>query len=547
MHFAARRSIWLYVLAIFLLPCDASAAPVKDKDKPETAKSDFPEIDSDALLIAHLRIGDVWASQIVRDIYARAAKVDGGKELLQLIEKSLRKEECFWPGDFETATLWLGERNEEPLLALVLTAARPIDTDRFLTNMRKGNTSRKNFIALEDGLLLHFPDVNTAVLVHEALADRYLAGYANDKNGWPMNKTLKKAAEKNTFVAAMNPALLPADLRKLEATELVRSLLSAKRFTLIGNLKGNEIHVEMRGSFADDGTARKAKSELAKAMDELVAEMLDDERAAKEMTWAFPAFKEFKRALKDIKIALYGPDMVAKGVYKADFQIEQIVKKDAEARRFAAERGQSQENLKHLGLAIHNYANAGVDMTELVISGTGAKGKPIKSLDEKPLLSWRVALLPYLEQDDLYKQFRLNEPWDSEHNKKLIAKMPKIFAPTNNVKAPEGHTFYQMVIGPKAMRPGFTIATIPDGSSNTIAVVEAANPVVWTKPEDIFIPGEELPKNLKKRFGGLSKDGHFNVLLFDGSIRWVDSKQVSERTLWNAIQPDDGNPLGSDW
>ena len=47
----------------------------------------------------------------------------------------------------------------------------------------------------------------------------------------------------------------------------------------------------------------------------------------------------------------------------------------------------------------------------------------------KALLSWRVALLPFLEENELYKQFHLDEAWDSDHNKKLLAKMPRVFAP----------------------------------------------------------------------------------------------------------------------
>ena len=74
-------------------------------------------------------------------------------------------------------------------------------------------------------------------------------------------------------------------------------------------------------------------------------------------------------------------------------------------------------HLKQIGLAMHNYLDA-----------NGHFPTPF-SVDKqkKPLLSWRVHLLPYLEQQNLYRQFRLDEPWDSEHNKKLIKLMPKIF------------------------------------------------------------------------------------------------------------------------
>ena len=84
----------------------------------------------------------------------------------------------------------------------------------------------------------------------------------------------------------------------------------------------------------------------------------------------------------------------------------------------AARRAQSMNNLKQFALAMHNYHD------------TNGKFPAASSFDKdgKPLLSWRVHVLPYLEQAELYKQFHLDEPWDSEHNKKLIEKMPNVLA-----------------------------------------------------------------------------------------------------------------------
>src|SRR5262245_59728137 len=83
-----------------------------------------------------------------------------------------------------------------------------------------------------------------------------------------------------------------------------------------------------------------------------------------------------------------------------------------------AHRRTSQNNLKMVRLAMHNFHDA---MGRFPAATAYAK-------NGKPLLSWRVAILPYIEEDALYRQFKLDEPWDSPHNKKLIAKMPKIYA-----------------------------------------------------------------------------------------------------------------------
>ena len=85
----------------------------------------------------------------------------------------------------------------------------------------------------------------------------------------------------------------------------------------------------------------------------------------------------------------------------------------------------------------------------------------VRSTDGTPLLSWRVAILPFIEQDALYKEFKLDEPWDSEHNKKLIAKMPKLYGPARG-QAKEGETFYQRFSG-----PGFSPDAVDVITANT--------------------------------------------------------------------------------
>jgi prepilin-type processing-associated H-X9-DG protein len=132
-------------------------------------------------------------------------------------------------------------------------------------------------------------------------------------------------------------------------------------------------------------------------------------------------------------------------------------------------------------------------------------------------LSWRVAILPYVEQDNLYKQFRLDEPWDSEHNKTLIDKMPRVYALPNKLSKPN-ETHYRVLVGNDSMWDwvqGSQLAQITDGLSNTWMVVEAEDGVPWTKPDELeFDPKKPLPKFSTKLKGG------FHVLFGDGSVRF---------------------------
>jgi len=118
--------------------------------------------------------------------------------------------------------------------------------------------------------------------------------------------------------------------------------------------------------------------------------------------------------------------------------------------------------------------------------------------DDKPLLSWRVLILPYIDQADLYRQFHLDEPWDSPHNHKLVKRMPGVYeCPVGAIPSGrnemrlvlEGETCYQTLRGEKTAFPGkegvnLEQINMADGASYTIAAVEARNPVVWTKPDD---------------------------------------------------------------
>ncbi len=166
--------------------------------------------------------------------------------------------------------------------------------------------------------------------------------------------------------------------------------------------------------------------------------------------------------------------------------------------------------------------------------------------DGRPLLSWRVLLLPYVEQDVLFKQFKLDEPWDSPHNLELLTKMPRIYAPFDGSSPPEPYaTFYQVFVGKGTAFEGVKgkrlLDEFPDGTSNTFLIIEAGEAVPWTKPEDLpYAADKPLP-----RVGGLFKDS-IRAALADGSVRQI-KRDTSESTLRAAITRNGGDSLGPDW
>ncbi len=201
--------------------------------------------------------------------------------------------------------------------------------------------------------------------------------------------------------------------------------------------------------------------------------------------------------------------------------------------REAARRTSSANNLKQIGMALHNYDSAYNRFPD----------RAIRSADGTPLLSWRVAILPFLEQDNLYKQFRLDEPWDSDHNLALLEMMPPLYA---NPNVPgQSDTVYLAPVGPNCFYEGLSgrrITDIVDGTSNTIMLVEAnaERAVPWTKPDD-FECDLEAPMN---GLGNLRPNG-FNALLADGAVRFI-TRGIDPQVLRNLFQVSDGNPVDID-
>jgi RNA polymerase sigma factor (sigma-70 family) len=242
--------------------------------------------------------------------------------------------------------------------------------------------------------------------------------------------------------------------------------------------------------------------------------------------------------------------------------IEPGSKPEPERKASSTQRQRSLNNLKQIILAFHNYNGA-----------YGYFPANITSKDGKPLLSWRVAILPFLEEDSLYKQFKLDEPWDSEHNLKLLPQMPNVYRVGFEPKEAT-HTYYQGFAGPgtpfgpgradgaggiegtaggspaagggssppppsspaKGLRKPapLRIAQIADGTSNTLGVVEAGPAVAWSKPADLpYDPKKPLPK-LDGPFTNV-----FHVSMMDGMALAL-RRDIDPKILRTLIVMDDG-------
>jgi hypothetical protein len=188
----------------------------------------------------------------------------------------------------------------------------------------------------------------------------------------------------------------------------------------------------------------------------------------------------------------------------------------------AAQRVQTINDMKLIGLAVHNYH----DTFKQLPPPRAAKGD----------LSWRVALLPYIEQDFLFKQFDMNKSWDQPPNQQMLVQRPKTYQSALHPAPDSSSTPFQYFTGPNSLFPQptgrVTLLAAKDGTSNTILFAESKSPVPWSKAADMSATGALM----------VPAD-RYVICLADGSVKIVNPARVSEAELRGMIHPDDGKFL----
>ena len=210
--------------------------------------------------------------------------------------------------------------------------------------------------------------------------------------------------------------------------------------------------------------------------------------------------------------------------------------------REAADRQRSTNDVKVLGIASHNFNDAQGQLPLPFVPRTGEQPGAVPS-DLTDRLSWRVSLLPYLEQDSLYRQFKKDEPWNSPANQPLAGTAVKAYADADAPTDPATRyrCFYDNGAAFDTRRPARIPQSFPDGTANTILYVEGAEKVTWSRfGEYRFDPAGPLPPL------GHPKRDVFAAAMADGSVRWV-KKTVSPQTLKAAVTANGGEVLGPDW
>jgi hypothetical protein len=386
-----------------------------------------------------------------------------------------------------------------------------------------------------------FPDERSVVFAAEKRLQRLLS--ANEGAG-PLGDRLRQTNPDHDLVAVLaaepfrraigeesskRRAALPAAIAAL--LTLSQDLKYATLTADLGAQTAAELALEAR----DAQSAAKVEEWVKKALAGLQATLAAaPQRASQDQAAiAVLAGKLAERALAGVALTRRGDQVLvrlAKPPGMDELGTKLIAQSVAQAKadaRAAVDRARQTNKLRELARAMLLYENAHQRFPQ----------PALRDKSGKALLSWRVQILRELGQGELYKQFHLEEPWDSQHNKKLIDGVPEVFRSASGGQ--QGTTPYVLFVGPGTPLDGekpISASSMRDGLSNTIMIVEAGpdKAVPWTKPEDVTFDAADPIAPL-----GKLADKGFMAVFFDGHCETIDNS-VSPARLRQLISPHDG-------
>jgi hypothetical protein len=509
-------------MRVFFATLLVAALPGAPAKTLHAADDPLARVPPSASVFAHLRVADVWNSPIGQEVRKAA-----GKDL----EKPLGEfqKEVGLPIDHvDTATFCYpnfpqGPGDQQQFIVIV-TTVKPYDRDGLMPNLRKKDAKAKgNQIQLQDKFTLSLVSDTMFMVMHDSLVAKFAGAPIRDEEPPAIAEALKLARDKHQLVLAMDFSKLPNELFTAGPPQLqpFLPLLKAKTSNLFADLKPKGISVGANFVAADANAAEEAERSfklLMKLATDGLADVQKDKDAKKEIGAYLPLLKELQGALNGIHAVRTAERLALSMTVNSEQPIGELVTDYVKRTREESGRAMSTNNLRQIGIAMHNYHN----------THNGFPPAAICDKKGKPLLSWRVAILPYVEQQSLYNEFKLDEPWDSEHNRKLIAKMPKVYA--DNDKS-AGKTHYRVFQGNNAVFDQLQptrLQDIADGTSQTLMVADLADSCDWTKPDDIeFNDKLEVEKLL--RF----TNDRTTIALCDGSVRTI--KKGKGDQFWRAL------------
>lgn len=544
-------------LAAVLL-CGLLSGPARAADLPP----DLDLVPRDAAGFFHVRAADLWNTDTLSDI-RNLIKHAGAQNLalfekrcpvapdsidrltfLMLTPKSLA--EPFPEVDPEAVSCLVVVRTSKPYARLPLLKTlgyRPKSFRRDVYHFTE---------ELWSGLYLI--DDQTFMVGSEDAIIQYLHRRGESAKTGPLQAALETAAGKHHAVLGLNPSLLAKENFANVIPANLKPILEARSIAFTADVD-KETRIALRLDYEKEDKAKEGEKALRAALEmargglsfplaELEAKLDKDPKEARPNVGDLPEsfgllvaigfLKELDGMMKDAAIEQKGtvvqlPAKFSK-MYSGNGGLLMMMSAVSLMGRVAystfdsvaAEIGgpnkdPNEVHLRTLSDAMERYREK---------NGTYPPAA-LYDKDGRPVLSWRVALLPYLGEEALYKEFHLDEPWDSLHNKKLIKNLPKCLTTARQWRSPRGKTSDLVFTGENTVFDGAKGLKKDEISPKTILVMQAttAQAVYWTKPADIAVKGDKVPE-LFEKYGG-----QVRVILADGTYKTFnkgDEKQIHE-------------------
>ncbi len=501
------RRFWRRSAVLLTALAAALCTTARAADKRDAA----PELDlipSDGAVVVSFRVGELWNDPAFKA--AREKVMKGDPHFTESFVKEIGVE----PGEIERITgLILSIPSRGGWIGFI-TTTKPYDAKKLLDAVAPDAKVEKVknhtlYVKNTNGQSIALLSERTFVIGAAEEVKELLNHAAGTQEG-ALTPALR-AAGRHLVAGGVNvPVIAEAANDMPPQTAPFLPLLKARSAVFTADL-GKKLMAEGKLDFAGESDAKAGEKAVNAALDLARGGLvmgLQQMGKQKETERFVALLEEVQSGIRAAKVERNGSSVAASATAKVDLaQSAPDLLEAIQKARSAATRMTSINNLKQLALAMYNY-----EATYNHFPSAAVYDK-----NGKPLLSWRVMVLPYIEQDALYKEFHLDEPWDSENNKKLLEKMPPLFAAGDEDALKKHETHYQTFVGKGSIfdnKKGVKIQDITDGTSNTIIIVEAKKAVPWTKPEDVsFDAGKLVPK-----LGGLF-EGIFNVAFADGSVQ----------------------------
>lgn len=542
----------LIVLAIFVTYVPTRAA-----------EADLDLIPPDCAGFLRIRPVELWKSPAFddqRDVLKLAAK-----EFAHVFEQKLGVS----AGDVERLTFIFPDLNSfnqpfpdgNPMLTsslMVVALGKPYDRDKLIKGLLTdaiphGHDGKKYYLDPENWSCLHPVDEKVFVYGSEEALIWLFHQQAKKKETGPLSAALQLAAGKSQIVAAVNGAVFPAEIVRVIPEDLAP--LFAARSAMLRLDVEKQLVIELRGDFKNADDAKAGEKALGAAAKMLLAHLnqlisrVEKHIKDENVSWAESVGHAYLLAwLRRANVELSKMRIErAENEISTTFRFDVVPHLPAMTVMFGSvlSIGRSAaEAFEHVGDAIGGDRDPLTKIHDALEAYHKDKGHypppAITTRDGKPLLSWRVALLPYMGEKALYEQFKLDEPWYSRHNKKLIVKIPQAFR-SDSWNARHGKTNYQLFVGEGSLfesGKSFKKDDIKDKPEHTLLVAKTPydHTARWSRPVDIaFNPKQPLKWYHDKEeredpiFGGkrFQREPEMTLLMADGSKRRLEKIDAS--------------------